>query len=102
VAECAVVGAPDERTGEAVRVLVVLRRGAKVTEEQIVDHCRATLARFKCPREVLFVDRLPKHITGKVMRRDLRGGAGGARPEEGSGQTGKRAHPPTPDREEES
>jgi long-chain acyl-CoA synthetase len=63
---------PDERTGEAVRALVVLRRGTKATAEQIVDHCRATLARFKCPREVVFVDRLPKHVTGKVMRRELR------------------------------
>jgi long-chain acyl-CoA synthetase len=98
VAECAVVGVPDERTGEAVRVLVVLRRGAKVTQEQIVDHCRATLARFKCPREVLFVDRLPKHVTGKVMRRDLRGEPGGvARPERGSGGSSERAHPPAPD-----
>jgi acyl-CoA synthetase (AMP-forming)/AMP-acid ligase II len=98
VAECAVVGVPDERTGEAVRVLVVLRRGAKVTQEQIVDHCRATLARFKCPREVLFVDRLPKHVTGKVMRRDLRGEPGRvARPERGSGGSSERAHPPAPD-----
>jgi len=74
VAECAVVGVPDDRTGEAVRALVVLRPGAKASPEEIVDHCRATLARFKCPREVVFVDRLPKHVTGKVMRRDLRGG----------------------------
>jgi len=72
VAECAVVGVPDERTGEAVRALVVLRRGAKATADQIVDHCRATLARFKCPREVVFVDRLPRHVTGKVMRRELK------------------------------
>jgi acyl-coenzyme A synthetase/AMP-(fatty) acid ligase len=74
VAECAVVGVPDERTGEAVRALVVLRRRAKATEEEIIHHCRATLARFKCPREVVFVDRLPRHVTGKVMRRTLRGG----------------------------
>jgi long-chain acyl-CoA synthetase len=72
VAECTVLGVPDERTGEAVRVMAVLRPGAKATQEEIIDHCRATLARFKCPREVLFVDRLPKHVTGKVMRRDLR------------------------------
>jgi long-chain acyl-CoA synthetase len=82
VAECAVVGVPDERTGEAVRVLVVLRRGTKATQEEIVEHCRATLARFKCPREVMFVDRLPKHVTGKLMRRDLRS---------------ERANPPAPD-----
>lgn len=83
VAECAVVGVPDERTGEAVRALVVLRRGTKATQDEIVEHCRATLARFKCPREVIFVDRLPKHVTGKVMRRDLRS---------------DRADPPVPDK----
>jgi long-chain acyl-CoA synthetase len=72
VEECAVVGVPDERTGEAVRALVVLRRGAKATAAQIVDHCRATLARFKCPREVVFVDQLPRQVTGTVMRREIK------------------------------
>jgi long-chain acyl-CoA synthetase len=70
VAECAVVGVPDERTGEAVRALVVPRE--EVTEEEILDHCRGSLARFKWPREVEFVDALPKHVTGKVLRRALR------------------------------
>jgi long-chain acyl-CoA synthetase len=72
VEECAVVGVPDERTGEAIRALVVLRPGAKATAAQIVDHCRATLARFKCPREVVFVDQLPRQVTGTVMRRVIK------------------------------
>jgi acyl-CoA synthetase (AMP-forming)/AMP-acid ligase II len=63
---------PDERTGEAVRALAVLSPGTRATAAQIVDHCRATLARFKCPREVVFVNELPRHVTGKVMRRELR------------------------------
>jgi long-chain acyl-CoA synthetase len=73
VVECAVVGVPDERTGEAIRALVVPRKGEEPTEEEILEHCRARLARFKMPREVHFVDALPRHATGKVLRRELRG-----------------------------
>lgn len=72
VAECAVVGAPDERTGEAVKALVVLRPDEQLTEDELLDHCRVRLARFKLPRDVVFVDSLPRHVTGKVLRRQLR------------------------------
>lgn len=72
VAECAVVGIPDERSGEAVKALVVLRPGESATEDEIVEHCRGSLARFKCPSQVAFVASLPKHVTGKVLRRALR------------------------------
>ena len=72
VAECVVLGVPDERTGEAVKALVVLSPGERVSEEEIMKHGRQTLARFKWPREVEFVDALPKQITGKVLRRALR------------------------------
>jgi long-chain acyl-CoA synthetase len=72
VAECVVVGVPDVRTGEAVKALVVLRPDARATEDEIIDHCRTHLARFKLPRRVELVERLPRHITGKVLRRALR------------------------------
>jgi long-chain acyl-CoA synthetase len=72
VAECAVVGVADERTGEAVKAMVVARPGASLTEHEILEHCRGTLSRFKLPREIEFVDSLPKHVTGKVLRRVFR------------------------------
>ncbi|MGH2740827.1 MAG: long-chain-fatty-acid--CoA ligase [Actinomycetota bacterium] len=75
VAECAVISVPDERTGEAVKALVVPTpgaTGATPTQEEILEHCRGLLARFKLPREIDFVEALPKHATGKVVRRALR------------------------------
>ena len=73
VADAVVVGRPDPRTGEAVE-LVVVRGGddAVVTEEQLRAACRASLARYKCPSSVRFVERLPHGLTGKALRRALR------------------------------
>jgi len=73
VAEAAVVGVADDRTGEAVRAVVVLRPGAAATSEDLIAHCRASLARFKTPREVEVVTALPLLPGGKVKRRELRG-----------------------------
>jgi len=73
VAESAAVGAPDERTGEQVIAVVVLREGATLTEDEVRDHCAERLARFKVPRVVRFVDELPHSATGKVRRASLRG-----------------------------
>ncbi|HVM12234.1 MAG TPA: long-chain fatty acid--CoA ligase, partial [Actinomycetota bacterium] len=72
VADCVVVGEPDERTGERVVAYVVAAPGAAVTEEEVREHCAGFLARFKVPRRVEVVDELPKHATGKVLRRELR------------------------------
>ena len=72
VAEVVVIGVPDDRTGEAVKALIVPGKGESPTEEEILDHCRVTLARFKWPRHIEFVEALPKHVTGKVLRRALR------------------------------
>jgi long-chain acyl-CoA synthetase len=73
VAEAAVVGIPDERTGESVKALIVPRPGLQFTAEDLIDHASHSLARFKIPREVETVAGLPRHATGKVLRRALRG-----------------------------
>jgi acyl-CoA synthetase (AMP-forming)/AMP-acid ligase II len=72
VAECAVVGAPDERWVEAVVAFVVRRPGAAVTEVELTAHVRARLAGYKVPKRVEFVDAIPKSAVGKILRRTLR------------------------------
>ncbi|WP_437765609.1 AMP-binding protein [Sorangium sp. So ce281] len=76
VAEAAVVGVPDRAFGERVRAVVALRPGATASEGDIRAHCRARLAGPKVPREVVFVDALPRNPTGKVMKRELAGPEG--------------------------
>jgi long-chain acyl-CoA synthetase len=72
VAECACVGRPDEKTGEAVRLFVAQSRGVSLTETEVIAHCRRELAPYKVPREVRFLETLPKSNVGKILRKDLR------------------------------
>jgi len=72
VVECACIGVPDEESGEAVKLFVVLRPGAELTAEEIRAHCRANLAAYKVPSLVEFRDELPKSNVGKILRRALR------------------------------
>jgi fatty-acyl-CoA synthase len=74
VLEVAVVGLSDERWGEAPHAFVVLREGAAVEPRELVDFVRERLAHFKAPREVHFVDALPKTATGKIRKYVLRKG----------------------------
>ena len=71
VLECAAIGVPDEKTGEAVK-LVVVRKEASLTAEQIQDYCRDKLTGYKHPRIIEFRDELPKTPVGKILRRELR------------------------------
>jgi long-chain acyl-CoA synthetase len=73
VAEAAVVGIPDQRTGEAVQAWVVPIEARAVTAEAVLDHLHGYLARFKWPKDIRVVTELPHHVTGKVLRRALRG-----------------------------
>ena len=72
VAEVAVVGRPDERWGEVPVAYVALRPGARATPEELIEHCRGQLARFKVPRDVRTIDALPRNPSGKVLKRELR------------------------------
>ncbi|MFT3661480.1 MAG: AMP-binding protein [Gordonia sp. (in: high G+C Gram-positive bacteria)] len=71
VAEVACVGVPDERFGQRLRAFVSLHDGASVTGEELIGLVKSDLAGYKAPREVVFVDALPRNATGKVLRREL-------------------------------
>ena len=72
IAECACVGAPDEKTGEAVRLFLVKAPGASVSQADVIAHCRRQLAAYKVPKQVRFLEALPKSAVGKILRKDLR------------------------------
>jgi len=77
VQEVAVVGMPHQRWGESPHAFVVLRQGAQVSEEELKLHVRNTLAHFKTPQWISFVEELPKTATGKVQKFVLRSGKAG-------------------------
>ena len=71
VLECAAIGAPDEKSGEAVKLFVV-KKDSGLTAAALLAHCHSHLTSYKCPREVEFRDELPKSNVGKILRRQLR------------------------------
>lgn len=72
VAEAVVIGVPDEKWGEAVKGLVIKKRGADVSEEELISFCKSRLASYKKPKSIEFMDLFPKSAAGKVLKRDLR------------------------------
>ena len=72
VQEVTVIGVPDEKWGESVKALVVLRPAAQAAEADIIEHCRLRLASYKKPTSVDFLRELPKNAYGKILKRELR------------------------------
>jgi len=71
ILEAAVVGVGDPSSGEAVAATVV-GRDAALTEAAVIEHCRQSLAAYKCPKLIEFADELPKSVVGKILRRAVR------------------------------
>lgn len=72
IQECAIVGVPDEKWGEAVKAVVTLRPNHSVSEKEIISHCRNLLGPVRTPKTVEFWDALPKSAVGKILRREVK------------------------------
>jgi long-chain acyl-CoA synthetase len=72
VMQCAAIGVPDEKSGEAIKIFVVVRPGMTLTKELVMEHMRANVTAYKVPRSVEFRDALPTTNVGKILRRELR------------------------------
>jgi fatty-acyl-CoA synthase len=71
IKEVAVIGVEDEQFGQRLKAFVVLSEGAELTDEDVKRHVKSNLARYKVPREVEFLDSLPRNATGKILKREL-------------------------------
>jgi long-chain acyl-CoA synthetase len=72
VMQCAAIGVPDEKSGEAIKIFVVVKPGETLTKEQVMEHMRANVTGYKVPKAVEFRDVLPTTNVGKILRRELR------------------------------
>jgi long-chain acyl-CoA synthetase len=72
VLQCAAIGIPDEKSGEAIKLFIVVKPGIHLTKEQVMEHMRANVTGYKVPRTLEFRDALPTTNVGKILRRELR------------------------------
>lgn len=73
IADCAVIGRPDEKWGEVGRAFLVRKAGSPIGERDLIAHCGRHLARYKIPKDFVFVDALPRNASGKLLKHKLRG-----------------------------
>ena len=71
VADVAVLGVEDEKFGQRLRSVIVKRKGKKLSEKEVKDYVKSNLANYKVPRDVVFMDELPRTSTGKILKREL-------------------------------
>ena len=72
VAECAVIGIPDEKWGEAVKAIIVPKEGTDPSPDSIIAWARERIAGYKCPKSVDYIQEMPRNPSGKILRKDLR------------------------------
>jgi len=72
VLQCAAIGIPDEKSGEAIKLFIVVKPGVTLTKDQVMEHMRANVTGYKVPKSVEFRDALPTTNVGKILRRELR------------------------------
>ena len=72
ILEACAVGVPDEYRGETVKAFIVAKKGVTLGEREVIEHCKKNLAAYKVPKQIEFMDELPKSTVGKLLRRELR------------------------------
>jgi acyl-CoA synthetase (AMP-forming)/AMP-acid ligase II len=72
ITDSAVIGTPDEKWGEAVKGVVVLKEGESLTEAELIEWCQGKIGKFKIPKQVVFTDQITRTPTGKILKRVLR------------------------------